>query len=111
MNDDELDSVADYATRGRPYAGLSRRALSSAWVHAFRRLPHNLLMSETRSTYADYTAEFLLRGMRPPYALIGDDLERLQAALTGWMRSLSLDQLRDATEFMHHQVPSAREMN
>lgn len=111
MNDDELDGVADYAARGRRYAGLSRRELSTAWVNAFRSLPRNLLMFETRSNYVDYTAEFLLRGLRPPYHLVAEDLEMLQAALTSWMRSLSLDQLKDATEHMCHQAHSARELN
>jgi len=111
MNDDELDSVADYAARGRPYAGLSKRELSAAWVHAFRSTPRNLLMVESRSNYADYSAEFLLRKLRPPYHLVAEDLEKLQSAFTGWMRSLSLDLLSDATEHMHHQSPSERELN
>ena len=111
MMDDELDAVADHAMRGRPYAALSRRALTSAGMNAFRSLPRNLLMVESRSNYADYTAEFLLRGLRAPYHLVAEDLEMLQAAFTGWMRSLSLDQLRDATEHMSCQAPSTREMN
>jgi hypothetical protein len=111
MMDDELDAVADYAARGRPYADLSKRDLTSAWVHAFRALPRNLMMVDTRSNYADLTAEFLLRRLKPPYHLLAEDLEMLQAALTSWMRPLPLDLLSDATEHMHAQAPGPREVN
>jgi hypothetical protein len=111
MNDDELDGAADYAARGRQFASLSRRELSAAWVRAFRCLPHNLLMAETRSDYVDYSAEFLLRGLRPPYQLLAEDLEMLQAAMTKWMRGLPLQALAEFTEHLHHQAPSTKELN
>jgi hypothetical protein len=74
-------------------------------------MPRNLLMVDTRSNYFDYSAEFALRGLRPPWHLIGDDLEKLQAAMTSWMRGLPLSALADLTEHMHAQAPRAGELN
>ena len=109
MMDDELDNVADYAAPGRKYAGLSKQALSAAWVHSFRNMPSNLLMRETTESYADYTAEYAMRGLRPPFHLIA--LGRLQAAMTSWMRGLPLEALAEFTEHMHAQALRTRELN
>jgi hypothetical protein len=101
IDSEPVDSVADYAERGRKYAALSDVELSSAWVQTIRASARDTHNKEQRTAQADYSAEFSLRGIDPPFNLVHDDMVQMTENIKIWMASLSeedLDALTDRVE-------------
>jgi hypothetical protein len=111
-----VDSVADYAKRGREYSTLSDLELSSAWVRAFSGWAHDIQNREIRRKQADYGAEFILRGMEPPFDLVRDEQDLLRIGLTRWMDTLHIKDLEDfgnsmENDFNEFQAKRDKEQN
>ena len=93
IDSETVDSVADYAARGRKYAALTEAQLSSAWVEIFKASARDIHNKEHRTIQSDYTAEFSLRGMTPPFTLVHDDLQLMTDNIKAWMATLTQDEL------------------
>jgi hypothetical protein len=98
IDSESVDSVANYAEQGRKYAALSDAELSSAWVQAFRASARDIHNKEQRSAHADYSAEFDLRGIDPPFNLVHDDMQQMTESIKVWMASLTEEDLGAFTD-------------
>jgi hypothetical protein len=98
IESESVDDVADYAARGRRFAALSDAELLEAWVRAFKKSAKNFQNTRARGTHSDYTSEFRLRRLEPPYGLVSDDLNKMTDAVKKWVASLSPEE-REEIEY------------
>ena len=92
IESDSADDVADYAARGRRFCELSNAELSAAWVRSFKAAANNFRNKDLRDVTSDYTSEFRIRSLQPPYDLVDDDLNVMAAAVKLWVASLAPDE-------------------
>ena len=90
-----VDSQADYLSRGRAHQYLSEHELAGQWVAAFRARAVPPADQEKRRIEEDYSAEFELRGMKPPDDLIKDDMERYLAHVGDKLEAMKRDDPED----------------
>ncbi len=76
--DAAVESAARYAERGRAFASLSEDELSERWIAAFRAWARDWASEERGTERDDLEAEFMLRGLRPPYGVVGPELDALK---------------------------------
>jgi hypothetical protein len=93
-----VDSIADYAGRGRKYRKHSDEELSSAWVQTFKASARDIHNKELRATQADYFAELSLRGLNPPFALVHDDMKLMTCNIKAWIAGLTAEELTSLGE-------------
>ena len=98
IESESVDDVADYAARGRRFAALSDAELLEAWVRALKKSAKNFQNTRLRDTHSDYTSEFRLRRLEPPYDLVSDDLNKMTDAVKKWVASLSREE-REEIEY------------
>jgi hypothetical protein len=71
--------VANYAGRGRKFAGLAIEALEDQWRTCLRAMADDPLEKQHRDLRGDLEAEFDLRELDPPYDSAKVDLDRFFA--------------------------------
>jgi hypothetical protein len=98
IESESVDDIAEYAARGRKFADLSDANLSEAWVRALKKSAKNFQNTRLRDTHSDYTSEFRLRRLEPPYDLVSDDLNKMTDAVRKWVASLSQEE-REEIEY------------
>ena len=98
IESESVDDIAEYAARGRKFADLSDANLSEAWVRALKKSAKNFQNTRLRDTHSDYTSEFRLRRLEPPYDLVSDDLNKMTDAVKKWVASLSREE-REEIEY------------
>ena len=70
----DMQRTQSYAERGRQFENASAQDLQAVFVQAFRDWRANLWGGGRRSRVADVSAEYTLRGVDPPCALVEDEL-------------------------------------
>jgi hypothetical protein len=70
----DMQRTQSYVERGRQFENATDENLQALFVQAFRDWRANLWGDGRRSQVADVSAEYTLRGVDPPYALVEDDL-------------------------------------
>ena len=70
-----MQRTQSYVERGRQFEKATAEDLQTLFVQAFRDWRANLWGDGRRSRVADVSAEYTLRGVDPPYALVDDLLE------------------------------------
>ena len=70
-----VDHVSDYSQRGRFYRSLSDNDLIRSWKTVWDSLENDPLNEKLRDTQADLSAEFSLRGIEPPWALVARQID------------------------------------
>jgi hypothetical protein len=98
IESESVDDIAEYAARGRKFADLSDAELSEAWVRALKQYAKNFQNTRLRDTHSDYTSEFRLRRLEPPYDLVSGDLNKMTNAVKKWAASLSEEE-REEIEY------------
>lgn len=72
--------------------------MSTAWVQAFTGWAHDIRNRELRAKQADYSAEFSLRGMKPPFDLVRKEQDLLQAGFKKWVSGLTTEELENFSD-------------
>jgi hypothetical protein len=98
IESESVDDIAEYAARGRKFANLSDVELSEAWVRALKQSAKNFQNTRLRDIHSDYTSEFRLRRLEPPYDLVSDDLNKMTDAVKKWAAGLSQEE-REEIEY------------
>jgi hypothetical protein len=75
-----VDQIADYNQRGRSYKALPNEGLVQLWQSIWNELAVEPLNENKRDVQADISAEFMLRGLEPPWDLVADQVEIYLAA-------------------------------
>jgi hypothetical protein len=70
-----VDQIADYNQRGRSYKALPNEGLVQSWRSIWNELAVEPLNENKRDVQADISAEFMLRGLEPPWDLVADQVE------------------------------------
>jgi hypothetical protein len=70
-----LEDKQDYAGRGRAYNNLSDDQLQYVFIHIFHELAHSSSFETILTGLHDVEAEYRLRQLDPPYALVKNDAE------------------------------------
>jgi hypothetical protein len=70
----DMQCTQSYVERGRQFENATAEELQTLFVQVFRDWRANLWEDGRRSRVADISAEYTLRGVDPPYALVEDDL-------------------------------------
>jgi hypothetical protein len=70
----DMQRTQSYAERGRQFENATDEDLQALFVQAFRDWRANLWGDGRQSRVADVSAEYTLRGVDPPHALVEDDL-------------------------------------
>jgi hypothetical protein len=70
----DMQRTQSYVERGRQFENATDEDLQALFVQAFRDWRANLWGDGRRSRVEDVSAEYTLRGVDPPYALVEDDL-------------------------------------
>jgi len=91
-----LDRLQDYMQRGRPLADLTDDHLNQRWVAEFRHWMKNFGTRVDHRTREDIEAELQLRGHEPPFALVPEEFEAMQAASRAQTDRLLRDPYRTA---------------
>jgi hypothetical protein len=77
----DMQRTQSYAERGRQFENATDEDLQALFVQAFRDWRANLWGDGRRSRVEDASAEYTLRGVDPPYALVEDDLLEIGSAV------------------------------
>ena len=70
----DMQRTQSYVERGRQFENATDEDLQALFIQAFRDWRANLWEDGRRSRVADVSAEYTLRGVDPPHALVEDDL-------------------------------------
>ncbi|MDP4026316.1 hypothetical protein Q8W71_27205 [Methylobacterium sp. NEAU 140] len=98
MAQGQLERVRSYLSRGRQHEGLTADQLAELWpatTRAWAAAPFEppIAMDDVRSEYE-------LRGQRPPYEVVSDDIEQAIAAIGARFESMTGDERREANDRM-----------
>jgi hypothetical protein len=83
-----FDQVADYVARGRIFAALLDDQLTARFIEAVRTAADDPTKWERRAVQNDIESEFQLRGGKPPYGLVADQIDRFCANAAAAMERL-----------------------
>jgi hypothetical protein len=78
----QVDQIADYASRGRVYERLTDGELAEKWIHAFRQFADAPSDERKRAIEIDLKAEFQLRSIEPPYDQVRSEINRVVANMS-----------------------------
>ncbi len=70
-----IEKIDDYVGRGRTYGNLNQDDLKNLFVEIFRELARSSSFDSIITQLHDVEAEYHLRELDPPYALVRDDAE------------------------------------
>jgi hypothetical protein len=87
----QVDQIADYASRGRVHERLTDQQLGKKWVGAFRRCAHAPSDEQRRAIENDLKAEFQLRSIEPPYEQVKLEIDRIVAGISSGFEKMKRD--------------------
>jgi hypothetical protein len=88
---EQMDFAAGYVRRGRAHRNLTDAELVEAWKAAFGALSHVPRPGHLGEILQDFQAELDLRQLAPPFDAVGEDLDRLKAAIAEIFERLRAD--------------------
>src|SRR5262245_44599230 len=77
LANEQVDQIADYASRGRLYEQLTDGELAEKWIHAFKLFADAPSDERRRAIEIDLKAEFRLRSIEPPYDQVRPEINRI----------------------------------
>jgi hypothetical protein len=83
-----------YVERGRRFRDVTAEDLQTLFVQVFRIWGADLF-GEGRSGVEDVSAEYTLRGIVPPFALVDEDLKKIGAAVAEDVERMAPDKLAE----------------
>ena len=87
----QLDRIADYASRGRVHERLTDQQLAEQWVNAIRQCAHASFDEQRRAFETDLKAEFQLRSIEPPYEQVKLEMDRIAADISSGFEKMKRD--------------------
>ena len=90
----DMQRTESYVERGRQFEKATAEDLQTLFVQAFRDWRANLWGDGRRSRVADVSAEYTLRGVVPPYALVEDALLEIGSKVVAGVALLDAPKLR-----------------
>jgi hypothetical protein len=87
----QVDQIADYASRGRVYERLTDGELAEKWIHAFRQFADAPSDERKRAIEIDLKAEFQLRSIEPPYDQVRSEINRVVANMSSGFETMKND--------------------
>ena len=82
LANEQVDQIADYASRGRVYERLTDGELAEKWIHTFRLFADAPSDERRRAIEIDLKAEFQLRSIEPPYNQVRSEINRVVANMS-----------------------------
>ena len=83
----DMQRTQSYVERGRQFENATAEDLQALFVQAFRDWRANLWRDGRRTRVADVSAEYTLRGVDPPYALVEEALLEIGSKSRGGRRA------------------------
>src|SRR5262245_7162192 len=91
LANEQMDQIADYASRGRIYEQLTDGELAEKWMHAFRLFADAPSDERRRAIEIDLKAEFQLRGKEPPYDQVRSEINRIVDSMSSGFETMKRD--------------------
>jgi hypothetical protein len=88
---EQVDQIADYASRGRVHERLTDQQLAKKWINAIRQCAHASTDEQRRAIASDLKAEFQLRSIEPPYEQVKLELDRIVADISSGFEKMKRD--------------------
>jgi hypothetical protein len=103
LANEQVDQIADYASRGRIYERLTDGELAEKWIHGFRLVADAPSDERRRAIETDLRAEFQLRGIEPPYDLVRSEINRVVEDMSSGFEIMTRDD-PDAVDEMNEEL-------
>ena len=107
LANEQVDQIADYASRGRLYERLTDGELAEKWIHAFRLFADAPSDERRRAIEIDLKAEFQLRGIEPPYDQVRSEINRIVDSMSSGFETMKRDDpgmVDDMNEEFQHDI-------
>jgi hypothetical protein len=91
LANEQVDQIADYASRGRIYERLTDAELAEKWIHAFRLFADAPSDERRRAIEIDLKAEFQLRNIEPPYNQVRLEINRIVENMSSGLETMKRD--------------------
>ena len=91
MANEQVDQIADYASRGRVYERLTDGELAEKWIQAFRLFADAPSDERRRAIEIDLKAEFQLRRIEPPYDQVRSEINRVVKGMSSGFEIMKSD--------------------
>ena len=88
---EQIDQIADYASRGRIYERLTDDELTEKWIRAFKQFADAPSDQRRRAIEIDLKAEFQLRSTEPPYNQVRSEINRVVANMSSGLEIMKRD--------------------
>ena len=102
MANEQIDQIADYASRGRIYERLTDDELTERWIGAFKKFADAPSDQRRRAIEIDLKAEFQLRSTEPPYEQVKSEINRVVANMSSGLEIMKRDD-PDAIDAMNEE--------
>ena len=102
LANEQVDQIADYASRGRLYKRLTDGELAEKWIHAFRLFADAPSDERRRAIEIDLKAEFQLRNIEPPYDQVRSEINRIVDSMSSGFEAMKRDD-PDAVDEMNEE--------
>jgi len=103
LANEQMDQIADYASRGRVYERLTEGELVEKWIHAFRLVADAPSDEHGRAIETDLRAEFQLRRIEPPYDQVRSEINRVVEGMSSGFEIMKRDD-PDAVDEMNEEL-------
>lgn len=90
--EEEAKDVRDYVGRGRRYEGLGADEMEAVFVDGARDLAGSVTSGPYRVAWGDAKAEYEIRGVRPPYHLIREEIDTIVKAMADAVNEMSAEE-------------------
>ena len=91
LANEQVDQIADYASRGRIYERLTDGELAEKWIHTFRLFADAPSDERRRAIEIDLKAEFQLRNIEPPYDQVRSEINRIAENMSSGFETMKRD--------------------
>jgi hypothetical protein len=91
LANEQVDQIADYASRDRVYERLTDGELAEKWIHTFRLFADAPSDERRRAIEIDLKAEFQLRSIEPPYDQVRSEINRVVANMSSDFETMKRD--------------------
>ena len=102
LANEQVDQIADYASRGRAYERLTDGELAEKWINAFRQFADAPSDERRRAIEMDLKAEFRLRRIEPPYDQVRSEINRVVENMSSGLETIENDD-PDAVDEMYEE--------
>jgi hypothetical protein len=91
LANEQVNQIADYASRGRLYERLTDGELAEKWIHAFKLFADAPSDERRRAIEIDLKAEFRLRNIEPPYDQVRPEINRIVDDMSSGFETIKRD--------------------